>query len=216
MKKIAIIDYGMGNLRSVAKALEHVTDKSVRTIITSDKADVASADHIVFPGQGAARDCMARLEEHHLRQVVQDAWKNKPFLGICMGLQILFESSEENEETPCLALIPGQVNAFDHNMRAAGKEERLKVPHMGWNHVKQSQAHPLWQDIDDNARFYFVHSFYVTPADKNIVCGETKYGHIFTSAVAQNNFFACQFHPEKSAKDGLQLLKNFVDWDGTT
>lgn len=215
MKKIAIIDYGMGNLRSVAKALEHVTDKSVRVIITSNKTEVASADHIVFPGQGAARDCMAKLEEHHLHQVVLDAWENKPFLGICMGLQVLFDSSEENEGTPCLGLIPGQVKAFDHNMLNAEKKGRLKIPHMGWNHVKQCKAHPLWQGIEDNARFYFVHSFYVAPKDKSTVCGKTKYGPVFTSAVTQNNFFACQFHPEKSAKDGLQLLKNFVDWDGS-
>ena len=214
MKKIAVIDYGMGNLRSVAKALEHAAGKSARVTVTSSHKEVTQADHVVFPGQGAARDCMHQLEHHSLLEVVNEAWLSKPFLGICMGLQVLFDFSEENGGTACLGLIPGHVEAFGCNMRNSHTGTSLKVPHMGWNLVKQQQPHPLWQGIDDGARFYFVHSYYAASKSNDVVCGVTEYGISFTSAIAINNAFACQFHPEKSSKDGLRLLKNFIDWDG--
>lgn len=208
--KIAVIDYGMGNLRSVSKAVEHVAeDAEVR--VTDDHAFIREADRIVFPGQGAARDCMAAIGNHDLNEAVLDAARNKPFLGICMGLQVLMQHSEENDGTDLLGLIPGNVVRFPLDLNLEG--EKLKVPHMGWNEVAQTMDHALWNNIADGSRFYFVHSYYVKPEDASIQCGETGYGIPFTCAIAKDNLFAVQFHPEKSAHAGLQLLKNFIEWD---
>jgi glutamine amidotransferase len=209
---IAVIDYGMGNLRSVSKALEHVAGNA--DVIVTDKRElIEQADRVVVPGQGAARDCMAALHQHGLIDVVREAYTSKPFLGICMGLQVLFRHSQENAGTDCLGLIPGEVRAFANPLIEPDSGETLKVPHMGWNEVWQT-PHPLWEGIDDGARFYFVHSYYVDPSDKNVAIGRCHYGHDFTCAIARDNVFACQFHPEKSAADGLRLLQNFANWDG--
>lgn len=206
---IAVIDYGMGNLHSVAKALEHVA-AGVPVQVTSDPSVIAAAERVVFPGQGAARDCMREIDAHGLRAAISAAMQTKPFLGICMGLQVLFERSAEGD-TPCLGLLSGEVKHFANNLRdAAG--ERLKVPHMGWNRVRQTQTHPLWAGIADCERFYFVHSYFVVPQDASIVCGVSDYPTDFVSAVGRDNVFAVQFHPEKSAAVGLHLLKNFVTW----
>jgi glutamine amidotransferase len=210
---IAVVDYGMGNLHSVAKALEHVAPGAM-VLVTDDAQAIAGADRIVFPGQGAAPDCMKEIAAHGLTEVIREAASRKPFLGICMGLQVLFQHSEEGN-TPCLGLMRGEVRRFpDARMRdAAGN--KLKVPHMGWNNVRQTQAHPLWAGIDDGARFYFVHSYYCDPAEAGLTAGEAEYPFPFTCAVARDNLFAVQFHPEKSAVAGLQLLKNFISWDGS-
>jgi imidazole glycerol-phosphate synthase subunit HisH len=206
---IAVIDYGMGNLRSVSKALEHVAgDKTV--VVTADPAVVAAAERVVFPGQGAMPDCMAELEARGLRAAVQQAARDKPFLGICVGEQMLFEHSDEGD-VPALGIFPGNVKRFPDAKMFLASGERLKVPHMGWNAVNQ-KAHALWQGIEDKSRFYFVHSYFVEPADPALVTGTCEYGLPFTCAVGRDNIFAVQFHPEKSARDGLQLLKNFVEW----
>jgi len=210
---IAVVDYGMGNLRSVSKALEHVVSDNQRVIVSSNADEIANAERIVFPGQGAARDCMAQLTELKLDEVVLQAASEKPFLGICMGMQVLMTHSEENQGINCMNLYDGDVRAFaDESLRA--QMQHLKIPHMGWNNVSHRQAHPLWQDIEDNKRFYFVHSYYVEPVDKALVAGTTDYGIEFVSVIADKNVFAAQFHPEKSAYDGLQLLRNFCRWDG--
>ena len=206
---IAVIDYGMGNLRSVWQALVHVAGEQ-EVIVTSDPDRVRSADRVVFPGQGAMPDCMRELEARGLRAAVLDAAANKPFLGICIGLQMLFEHSEEGD-VPGLGIFQGSVRRFPAERMKTPAGERLKVPHMGWNELAQ-QPHPLWQDIGDGARFYFVHSYYVDPVDRNYVVGTTHYGLPFTSAVARDNIFAIQCHPEKSARAGLALLSNFVRW----
>jgi glutamine amidotransferase len=206
---IAVIDYGMGNLRSVSKALEHVAGRK-EVIVTADPAVVAAAERVVFPGQGAMPDCMRELDARGLRPAVLAAAKDKPFLGICIGLQMLFEHSEEGNVAG-LGVFTGEVKRFpDEKMRAADGQ-RLKVPHMGWNEVLQ-KAHPMWAEIADEARFYFVHSYCVHPADPALATGTAEYGVPFTCAVGRDNIFAVQFHPEKSARDGLQLLKNFVEW----
>lgn len=210
---IAVVDYGMGNLRSVSKALEHVVDEGQRVIVTSDADDIASAERIVFPGQGAARDCMKHLKDMKLDDVVLQAANEKPFLGICMGMQVLMAHSEENQGVNCMGLYAGDVRAFADDALAS-QMQSLKIPHMGWNKVAHKQAHPLWQDIQQNSRFYFVHSYYVDPEDTTLVAGTTEYGIDFVSVIARDNVFAAQFHPEKSAHDGLQLLKNFCRWNG--
>ena len=210
-KSIAVIDYGMGNLRSVSKALEHVASAGSQVVVTDDPQLIRDADRVVFPGQGAARDCMRAISAHHLNQAVLDATRSRPFLGICMGLQVLMEFSEENRGTDLLGLYPGQVRHFPESRDVEGR--RRKIPHMGWNQVEQSGQHPLWQGIPDRSWFYFVHSYYVDPADRGLVAGTTDYGTNFASAVAQENLFATQFHPEKSADMGLQLLQNFLNWD---
>lgn len=211
---IAVVDYGMGNLRSVLKALEHVTTDNQRVIITSDAGDIAQAERVVFPGQGAARACMQHLKAMQLEDVVLHAAREKPFLGICMGMQVLMKHSEENQGVDCMNLYAGEVRSFaDKTLHT--KMQSLKIPHMGWNRVSQKQNHPLWHDIPDNSRFYFVHSYYVDPDDKTLVAGTTEFGIEFASVIARDNVFAAQFHPEKSAHDGLQLLKNFCRWDGS-
>ncbi|MBI1905834.1 MAG: imidazole glycerol phosphate synthase subunit HisH [Rhodocyclales bacterium] len=211
MIDVAIIDYGMGNLRSVAKAIEHVApDKQV--VVTSDPAVVAAAGRVVFPGQGAMPDCMRELDARGLHEVVIEAAASKPFLGICIGQQMLFEHSEEGNVTG-LGVFEGNVVRF-HGTGAIPTPEggHLKVPHMGWNQVYQSGPHPLWDGIPDGERFYFVHSYHVVPSVQARIAARTEYGARFTSAVARDNIFAVQFHPEKSAHAGLQMLANFVRW----
>lgn len=203
-QRIAVIDYGMGNLRSVSKAIEHVAEPGDEVRVTDDPAYISAADRVVFPGQGAARDCMAAIGQHHLNQALLQAAREKPFLGICMGLQVLLDHSEENGGTPLLGLYPGNVIRFP--------DMGLKVPHMGWNQVLPMGDHPLWAGIGSGSRFYFVHSYYVVPADETLKAAETEYGIRFPSAIAQANVFAVQFHPEKSADNGLRLLRNFVNW----
>lgn len=210
MADIAVIDYGMGNLRSVAKAIEHVASAS-EVVVTSDPAEVLAADRVVFPGQGAMPDCMRELDARGLRPAVLEAARSKPFLGICIGQQMLFEHSEEGN-VPGLGVFRGEVRRFPADKMVGADGIRLKVPHMGWNEVWQKQAHALWANIPDGARFYYVHSYYVDPADPGIVAATTDYGIPFTGAVAQANIFAVQFHPEKSAEAGLQLLSNFMSW----
>ena len=199
----------MGNLRSVAKAIEHVAPQE-RVEVTSDANLVRAATRVVFPGQGAMPDCMRYLRESGLENAVRDAAQSKPLLAVCIGEQMLFERSEEGD-TPGLALLEGNVVRFQAD--PPGSSERRKVPHMGWNRVRQSKPHALWTGIDDESWFYFVHSFYVAPRDKRLITGETTYGGVFTCAVARDNIFATQFHPEKSAAAGLRIYENFTRWN---
>lgn len=210
MTSIAVIDYGMGNLRSVSKALEHVApDAAVQ--VTSDPELVRRAERVVFPGQGAMPDCMREMDARGLRPAVLDAARTKPFLGICIGLQMLFERSEEGD-TPGLGVFRGSVRRFPPQLMKDAQGGKLKVPHMGWNEVMQARPHALWRGIADANRFYFVHSFYVEAGTPELVAGRSVYGFPFTCAVAQDNIFAVQFHPEKSQSAGLALLANFVTW----
>ena len=215
MISVAVVDYGMGNLRSVAKALEHVAPEA-RVTVTASASAIAAADRVVVPGQGAMPDCMRELDARGLRDSVIKATTNKPFLGICIGLQMLFGESEEgdaSQSTRGLDILPGRVPRFPTAVMQIEGSARLKVPHMGWNNVNQSdRAHPLWTGIADSARFYFVHSFYVAPTTPGLTASTTDYGIRFTSAVSRDNIFAVQFHPEKSAQAGLQLLSNFMRW----
>lgn len=208
---IVVVDYGMGNLRSVTKALEYVSDETV--VVSRSSEEILNADRVVFPGQGAARDCMKELYKHQLVDVIRTAAESKPFLGICMGMQVLMQHSEENDGVDCLGFYQGQVKAFRNQIDPA--QHGLKIPQMGWSQIEQKTAHPLWQGIDSGARFYFVHSYYVAPEDSSLITGQTHYGIDYASAIAKDNIFAIQAHPEKSAADGLQLLKNFTQWDGT-
>lgn len=210
MGLVAVIDYGMGNLHSVAKALEHGGAHQI--MITSDAQQILSADRVVLPGVGAIRDCISELRQLELDQVVRQVVREKPLLGICVGMQMLLERSEENGSVEGLGLFPGQVTRFDDAMHDNG--ERLKVPHMGWNKVHQCIDHPLWHRIEQDARFYFVHSYFATPAKTTHMAGRCHYGVDFAAALAQDNIFATQFHPEKSHANGLQLLQNFLAWDG--
>jgi imidazole glycerol-phosphate synthase subunit HisH len=203
-QRISIVDYGMGNLRSVQKALAHVAPGAdVR--ITSDPAEIRAADRVVFPGQGAMPDCMRALNERGLGEAVATSARDKPFLGLCIGQQMLFEHSAEGD-TPGLALIPGRVRALE-------RRPGLKIPHMGWNEVWQLMPHALWKGIGDGSRFYFVHSYYCEPSQPALAAGSTLYPDAFTSAIARDNIFATQFHPEKSSVAGLTLLANFATWD---
>ncbi|HEY9397239.1 MAG TPA: imidazole glycerol phosphate synthase subunit HisH [Burkholderiales bacterium] len=212
MTAIAVVDYGMGNLRSVSKAIEHVApDAEVR--VTSNPADIAAAERVVFPGQGAMRDCMREMEARGLRPALLEAARTKPFLGICIGLQMLFEQSEEGGGVAGLGVLPGQVRRFPAEAMHDAQGERLKVPHMGWNNVHHAQEHALWRDVADAERFYFVHSYYVETNVKELIVGSANYAFPFTCAVARDNIFAVQFHPEKSHTAGLQLLSNFVSWN---
>jgi glutamine amidotransferase len=212
LNNVVVIDYGMGNLRSVSKALEHVAGPGARVEVTNDAQRIRAARRVVFPGQGAMRDCMNELERLGLDDVVRACVRDKPFFGICMGLQALMDFSEENDGRAGLGVIPGEVRRFAENLSDPLTHERLKIPHMGWNEVRQTRAHPLWQGIPDNSRFYFVHSYYVVPRDDSASCGETRYPAAFTAAVAAANIFAVQFHPEKSQRAGLALLANFLNW----
>jgi glutamine amidotransferase len=202
--RIAVVDYGMGNLRSVQKALAHVAP-GAEVAITSDPAAIRGADRVVFPGQGAMPDCMRAFRESGLGEAVEEAARGKPFLGLCIGQQMLFERSDEGD-TPGLALLGGVVRGF-------ARRPGLKIPHMGWNEVWQVAPHALWKGIDDGSRFYFVHSFYCEPRDPALAAGSTRYPDAFTSAIARDNIFATQFHPEKSSVAGLTLLSNFANWD---
>ena len=210
MTDIAVVDYGMGNLRSVAKAIEHVAPR-LSVEVTSDAQRIARAARVVFPGQGAMPDCMREMETRGLRAAVLDAAAVKPFLGICIGLQMLFEASEEGD-TPGLGLLPGRVQRFPGERMTDERGARLKVPHMGWNEVRQTVEHPLWRGIPQGSRFYFVHSYFPVPGRRELTAGECVYGVPFTCAAARANVFAVQFHPEKSAEAGLRLLTNFVEW----
>lgn len=212
MRRVAVIDYGMGNLRSVSKAVEAVSPDQSEVIVSSDPDTILAASHVLFPGVGAIRDCIAELKRLQLDQVVIEAAKTKPFLGICLGMQALLSHSEENNGIDALGVIPGQVKFF--NKPVADSGEKLKVPHMGWNRVHQTCAHPLWKNIEQDSRFYFVHSYYVSPANPAVVAGTTCYPDEFAAAIYRDNVFAAQFHPEKSQHAGLQLLENFVNWDG--
>lgn len=209
---IAVVDYGMGNLRSVAKALAHVAPNA-RIVVTGDAATIRSASRVVLPGQAAMPDCIRCIDDSGLRDVVLEVVRERPFLGICLGLQMLFEESEEGP-TRGLGVLPGTVRRFRDEAMILPGGARLKVPHMGWSPVRQAGAHPLWRGIADNERFYFAHSYCAVPADPAAVAGTTEYPAPFTCAVAQANIFATQFHPEKSHRAGLQLLANFVAWNG--
>jgi glutamine amidotransferase len=210
MATIAIVDYGMGNLRSVSKALEHVAP-GAHIIVTDNPEVVRKADRVVVPGQGAMPDCLHELDARGLREAVVDAAMNKPFLGICIGLQMLFESSEEGN-VPGFGIVPGKVRRFPVEAMTSKEGQKLKVPHMGWNQVHQLMEHSLWKNIADDSRFYFVHSYYVEAADPITAAGSSLYPFPFTCAVARDNIFAVQFHPEKSHEAGLALLSNFVQW----
>jgi glutamine amidotransferase len=216
MTTIAIVDYGMGNLRSVAQALRAAAPEAdVR--VADDAATIRSADRIVLPGQGAMPDCMAALTQSGLQEALLEAAASKPVFGVCVGEQMLFDSSRESragsQSTACLGLMPGEVVRFELADRLQQDGSRYKVPQMGWNRVRQVGAHPLWAGIPDDSWFYFVHSYYVQPKDRSCAVGDTEYGVVFTSAVARDNIFATQFHPEKSAALGLQLYRNFVHWN---
>jgi len=213
MNRIAVIDYGMGNLHSVAKALELVSTNS-EVVLTADPEVVRNADRVLLPGVGAIRDCIAEMRRLGVDAEVKETIQSgKPFLGICVGYQALTDFSEENGGVECLAEFGGRVNFFGKSLKDA-HGEKLKVPHMGWNQVKQTLDHPLWQGIDQETRFYFVHSYHVHLADKALVAGTCEYGVPFDVALAKDNVFAVQFHPEKSSKAGLKLLQNFVNWNG--
>jgi glutamine amidotransferase len=212
MNTLVVIDYGMGNLRSVSKALEHVAPQA-RVVVTSDAREVAAADRVVFPGQGAMPDCMREMQARGLRAAILEAARAKPFLGICIGLQMLFDFSEEGD-TPGLGLMRGAVRRFPASAMTTADGVRLKVPHMGWNEVHQESAHPLWEDIAQDSRFYFVHSYFPAPEEEALISGTSCYPFRFTCAVARDNIFAVQFHPEKSQAAGLALLRNFSSWDG--
>ncbi len=212
-KTVAVIDYGMGNLRSVSKALEHVaTNTSV--VVTNDIQVIKSASHVVLPGVGALRDCMSEIKSLELVDLLKECSKNKPFLGICLGMHELLDSSEENGGIDGLGILPGKVLHFENRMKQSDSNQ-LKIPHMGWNEVKQSALHPLWSGISENSRFYFVHSYYVKPEKSELMVGATDYGLEFASCIARDNIFAAQFHPEKSQQAGLTLLSNFLQWDGS-
>ena len=210
-QRIAIIDYGMGNLHSAGKAIEHVAPDA-EVVITSDTQLIKNSDRVVFPGVGAIGECMAEIQRLEFDRLLPELVKEKPMLGICVGMQALMSHSEENGGVDCIGLIPGHVELFGENLMDAGT--KLKVPHMGWNSVHQSGAHPMWHDIDQDARFYFVHSYYVKADTASVVAGTTNYGVELVSAMSTPNLFAVQFHPEKSHDAGLQLLRNFISWDG--
>jgi glutamine amidotransferase len=212
MPDIAVVDYGMGNLRSVAKALAHVAP--TRTVeVTSDPAVIRRSPRVVLPGQSAMPDCMRCLNESGLRGVVLEALQDRPFLGICLGLQMLFDDSEEGP-TACLGALPGRVVRFRDAAMFDREGQRLKVPHMGWSPVRRQRSHPLWHGVPDETRFYFAHSYYPVPASPELTAATADYPAAFTCAIARSNIFAVQFHPEKSHLAGLQLLANFVTWDG--
>ncbi|UDL05844.1 imidazole glycerol phosphate synthase subunit HisH [Marinobacter sp. CA1] len=216
MKTVAIIDYGMGNLHSVSKAVEHVAPDT-RVLVTDDAALIREADRVILPGVGAIRDCMAEIRRLGVDELVKDVSRDRPLLGICVGMQALMSRSEENGGVDCINLFPAEVRYFGEGLtERSGSHagERLKVPHMGWNEVYQTQDHPLWHHIPDGERFYFVHSFYAEAEHNPDLAGRTHYGVDLAAAVARDNIFAAQFHPEKSHNAGLQLLKNFVNWTG--
>jgi len=210
METIVIVDYGMGNLRSVAKAIEHVAPAGTRVLVTDEAEAITHADRVVFPGQGAAADCMAALKGRDLVAPLTEAMKTRPFLGICMGMQVMLSHSEENNGVDLLDWFPGRVRRFTMTEDTQG--QALKIPQMGWNQLHQERDHPLFAGIADDARFYFVHSYYCDPQDPDLAVGTTEYGIRYAAALARDNVFAIQAHPEKSADDGLKLLENFTRW----
>ena len=212
MSSVAVIDYGMGNLHSIAKALQHASP-DVDVQIVADPDLILQADRVVFPGVGAIRDCMQALTDADLPEVIRQVADSRPLLGICLGMQALLTDSEENDGIRCLDVVPGHVLHFPRPLLSQGGEI-LKIPHMGWNQVHQQHAHPLWQNIPQDSRFYFVHSYYVQPDDEAVIAAVSEYPDPFTCALSYGNIFAVQFHPEKSQEVGLQLLKNFLSWDG--
>jgi glutamine amidotransferase len=213
MNTIAVIDYGMGNLHSVEKAIEHVGATEIR--VTNDAELIRTADRVVLPGVGAIRDCMSELHRLELVDVINEVVRSKPFLGVCLGMHALMDHSDENYGIDCLGVFNGNVRRFAEGLCDDDTGEKLKIPHMGWNQVFQQQPHPMWKNIADGSRFYFVHSYYVEPSTPDIIAGSTPYGGLFTSVVGRDNVFAAQFHPEKSQHAGLQLLENFLAWDGS-
>ena len=213
MRKIAVVDYGMGNLRSVTQAVVHAAAGSgVEVVWARTPQEVMDAERVVLPGQGAMRDCMRELHESGMFDAVMHAAAHKPLMGVCVGMQMLLDHSEE-QDTPGLGLIPGRVRRFALEGRLQPDGSRFKVPQMGWNQVTQAQPHAVWAGVPDNSYFYFVHSFYAQPLDAVHSAGEADYGGRFTAAVARDNIFATQFHPEKSAEHGLQLYRNFLHWN---
>ena len=218
-RTVAVVDYGMGNLRSVAQAVAHVARETstagdaIDVVVTADPEVVVAAERVVLPGQGAMRDCMRELRESGLQAAVLEAAATKPLLGVCIGMQMLLDHSEEGEGgTPGLGLIAGEVVRFRLEGRLQPDGSRFKVPQMGWNQVIQAHPHPIWAGVPDASYFYFVHSFYARPSDPRHSVGETDYGARFTCALARDNIFATQFHPEKSAEHGLALYRNFLHW----
>ena len=212
MGTVAVVDYGMGNLRSVSQAVMHVAAGSGVEVVVTQRADqVMAADRVVLPGQGAIRDCMRELRDSGLRDAVLHAAAHKPLMGVCVGMQMLLQHSQE-QDTPGLALVPGDVRRFALEGRLQDDGSRYKVPQMGWNRVFQ-RPHPLWDGVADGSWFYFVHSFYACPSDPRHIAGETDYGARFTCALARDNIFATQFHPEKSADQGLALYRTFLHWN---
>lgn len=220
MSLVAVVNFGTGNLRSVQKAIEHVADKRVRVTVTDKEVELAQADRVVFPGQGAIGTCLDAMESRGLHQTFDRILASKPFLGICLGLQAMYKFSEEGGGVKCMGVLDGVV---EHLMDGNGSDDfidpttrtRLKVPHMGWNNVIQTQAHPLWRGIEQGQRFYFVHSYCARSDDPSQQYGVTEYGRSFTAAGGKDNFFGVQFHPEKSQSAGLQLIRNFITWDGS-
>jgi glutamine amidotransferase len=211
MKKIVVVDYGMGNLRSVAQALRAVAPEA-NVLISGEVADIETADRIVLPGQGAMPDCMRSLRESGVQEALLVAARTRPLMGVCIGEQMLFDGSEEGNAAG-LGLLPGKVVRFQLDGQIQEDGSRFKVPQMGWNQVRQTASHPMWQDIPDDSYFYFVHSYFAQPEQSAHTVGQTVYGAPFSCAVARDNIFATQFHPEKSAATGLQLYKNFVHWN---
>ena len=209
MADIVIIDYGMGNVHSVAKALTNILDKKSKVKISKSISEIKKSTHIVFPGQGAVSECMSNINKNFEINELKEIIKEKPFLGICMGLQVLMGSSTENNGVSCLDIIDGKVLSIRDKL-----DKNLKIPHMGWSEVAQQNNHPLWNGIKNKSYFYFVHSYYVSPDKKNDILATTSYGFDFVSAIARENMVAVQFHPEKSSKTGLKLLQNFLSWDG--
>lgn len=211
MSTVAVIDYGMGNLHSIGKALQHA-DPQTRVLVTADPAQIRGADRVVFPGVGAIRDCMAALRELGLIPLLAELSATKPFLGVCLGMQALLEESEENDGVTCLGLLPGRVVRFSDELRD-GYGQILKIPHMGWNRVHQTGDHPLWEGIPQDSRFYFVHSYYASPTLPEHIAATSEYPMPFASALSVGKLFAVQFHPEKSQSAGLKLLANFLQWN---
>lgn len=204
MDTIAIIDYGMSNLSSVVKATKYVAPNE-KVIISSDSNEINNADKIIFPGQGAAKKCMESIYDKNLSKVIKKSSQEKPFLGICMGMQVLMDHSDENSGTECLSIIEGKVEKFKSN-----KNNKIKIPHMGWNKITKKKDHPIWHKIDEQSYFYFVHSYFIKPYEKDYILGETNHGKDFCSVIAKDNIIAIQGHPEKSSSAGLQFLKNFI------
>ena len=211
-RTVAVVDYGMGNLRSVSQAVMHVAQGSgLEVVVTSRPEEVRAAERVVLPGQGAMRDCMRELRDSGLQEAVRHAAAHKPLMGVCVGMQMLLDHSEE-QDTPGLGLLPGRVKRFQLEGRLQPDGSRFKVPQMGWNQVWQ-RPHPVWAGVPDGAWFYFVHSYYAAPQEARHTAGEADYGGRFTCAVARDNIFATQFHPEKSADHGLALYRNFLTWN---